>query len=227
MSPTEVAMLVAGSGLALFALLRLRAALAVFRGAGQRRPRDVSHEQRAPSPGAAGLIAALVGLGFRRLGEVEMTLPDTSTLGALRRRTARHTAWVLLDGPETTMVEIVDVVAMFSLETRLADDSIIQTTYPLGEDIDVPGLRSTAVETTPAEAYDHHRRMVDARASSAIGPVEAHSMGDYLRRDGSYRERFATMFLRRAFIRGPLLSAALILIVAGGLIVLAVLPAVQ
>jgi hypothetical protein len=221
MSATDALLLIGGTALALLALIRFRAALAIYRGASQRRRRNVSDEHRAPSPSVAPLVAALVMLGFRRLGEVELAMPATGALGALRSQSVRHTAWVLADGPETTLAEVVDVLPMFSLETWLADDTIIQTTYPLGEDIDMPGLRATHVDTSPADAYHHHRQMVDARATATATPVEAHSVGDYLRRDATYREQFATIFLRRGFVRGPVLSAVVMVLFAGGLVWLA------
>ena len=202
---------------ALFSVAQLLAAAWLYRGAPGRRPRNVSDERRPPPPQLAPLIGELVLLGFRRFGEVEVALPDLSALGPLLGRTASHTIWLLLDEPETTLVEVVEPGAMFSLETWLTDDSVIQTTYPRGEDIDVPGLRATAVKSSPADAYEHHRRMVDAR-SSAAAPVGVHSMGDYLRHDASYRERFAHRFLRAGLLRRQVLPAVLTLLLIGGLV---------
>ena len=222
----SVPLLLAAAGLALVALLYLRAAHAVYRGASQRRLRNVSHERRQPPAGLAALLGALTLLGFRRFGEVELVTPDMSIPGALLGRRSAHTVWLLLDGPETTLAEVVEPGEIFSLETWLSDDSIIQTMYPHGEDIDVGGLRATAVGGSPAEAYEHHRRMVDA-GSAAAAPVGVHSLGEYLRHDASYRERFATLFLRRTFLRGPALSSLFMLVLAGALVAAALLGRAQ
>jgi len=222
MSPLSVLLLVAAAGLAIFSLLHLRAAYIVFRGAARRRPRNVSHERRQPQASLAPLLGALTLLGFRRFGEVELVTPDMSLLGPLTGRQAGHTVWLLLDEPETTLAEVVEMGPMLSLETWLADDTIIHTTYPVGEDIDVPGWRATTVGGSPAEAYEHHRRMIDGR-SAVAPPVGVHSMGEYLRHDASYRERFATLFLRRGFLQGPALSSLFMLVLAGGLAAAALL----
>ena len=226
MGTLDALILLAAGVLAVYALLSLRAALGVYRGASRRRPRNVSHEHRQPAQAVAPLLGALTLLGFRRLGEVELVTPDMSGLGAVLGRRSGRTVWLLLDSAETTLAEVVEPGPLFSLETWLSDDSVVQTTYPQGEDIDVRGLRATAVGGSPADAYEHHRRMIDAH-SYAAAPVGVHSLGEYLRHDESYRERFATLFLRRSFVRGPLLTALLTLLLAGGLAALALLRSYQ
>lgn len=212
--------------LAVFSVAHLAAVMSVYRGAATRRPRNVSDERRQPAAQLARLLGELTLLGFRRFGEVELTLPDTSTLGPLLGRKASQTVWLLLDSTETALAEVVEPGVMLSLETWLSDDTVIQTTYPLGEDIDVAGLRASVVRSSPADAYEHHRRMVDARSAGAA-PVGVHSMGEYLRHDASYRQRFARRFLRPALLRGPVLTNVLTLVLAAGLLAFWLLGGLQ
>lgn len=201
--------------LALYAVVQLAASLKVYRGAQKRRPRNVSDERRQPPTSLAALLGALTLLGFRRLGEVELEMPDNTGLGPLLGRRRRHVGWLLVDEPQTTLAEVVEPGPALSLETWLSDGVAIQTSHPQGEDLDMPGLRASNVPTSPAEAYDHHRRMVDALSSATATPTGVHSMGDYLRHDASYRERFAERYLRGAFIRRQLLPSLLTLLLAG------------
>jgi hypothetical protein len=192
--------------------LHVRNVLEVYLGASERRPRNVSGERRSMPPPIAEIIGNLASLGFRRLGEVELIIPDTGLLGAILHRLRRHTVWISVDSAATTAVEVVPLGPTVSFETWLADDSVVHTTFPAGENIDEPGLRSTTVRSSLPDAYHHHRLQVDARAEQHGQPRGVHSMGDYLRNDAEYRRRFARRYLRRALLTHQLLPAGLVLV---------------
>ncbi len=204
--------IVAGVGVVL--LIQAWSAVLVYRGATERRPRVVTAEQRQPTGAVAELLGNLTGLGFRRLGEVELTVPDTGIVGSLARRQRQYTSWLMVDSPATTLAEVSEIGPLTSLETWLADDSVVQTTSPVGEDIDEPGLRASAISRSVADAYQHHRLMVDGRAGAHGQPRGMHSMGDHLRNDADYRRRFARRYLRRALITRRLLPAGLAVVLA-------------
>jgi hypothetical protein len=198
---------------ALFVMLHVLSAMRVYRGAPQRRPRNVSPERRLAPATVSPLLGSLTLLGFRRLGEIEIEIEDTGLLGPVLRRSRRHTVWLLLDGPETTLCELVELGPMISLETWLTDGSVVQTTHPAGENIQAGGLHASVVRSSPTEAYDQHRRLLDVRSEAGTLPVPINSLGDYLRHDAMYRQRYARRFLRGPLLRRQLLPAGFTLAV--------------
>ncbi|HUG48350.1 MAG TPA: hypothetical protein VMP67_08055 [Candidatus Limnocylindria bacterium] len=195
--------------LAIFVVLHAASALRVYLGASERRPRNVSDELRQPSAKLAQLLGALALVGFRRLGETEVSLPDTSLFGPVLRRERRHTIWLLVDGPGTTMAAAVEPGPLVSFETWLADGSVLQTTHPFGETLDAAGLTARVVRSSPQAAYDEHRRLLDERADAHGAPDGVHSVGDHLRHDATYRERHGRRYLRKSLLLRQLLPAAL------------------
>lgn len=194
------------------AAVQLASTIRVYLGASQRRPRNVTAEQRPAPPQVRQLLGELTVLGFRRLGEIELAVPDTSVIGSLFGRQRRLTSWLMVDSAATTAAEVTEVGPATSFESWLVDDSVVQTTTPMGEDIDEPGLRAAAVKGSLAEAYTHHRLLVDGRATIYGPPRGIHSMGEHMRNDASYRERFAQRYLRRALITYQLLPNGLLLL---------------
>lgn len=203
-------------GAFVMATVQLATGLRVYRGASERRPRNVSVEQRQPPSAVRQLLGELTVLGFRRLGETELSVPDTGVIGSLLGRQRRSTSWLLVDSVATTVAEVTEIGPMVSLESWMVDDSVVQTTTPMGEDIDEPDLRTTAVKGSVAEAYTHHRLMVDGRAAIHGAPRGIHSMGDHLRNDADYRQRFGRRFLRRALFNNQVLPWAVTLVLVVG-----------
>ena len=207
----------------LFVALHVSSVMTVYLGATTRRPRNVSDQKREPPPRVARSMGELAVLGFRRLGETELTVPDLGVLGPLLRRQQRHTAWIMVDEPATTTAVVIDMRPYVWLETWLTDASIVHTTYGGGEEIDTSMLRSAVARSSIADAYRVQRVLVDERASHHGVPHGVHSMGDFLRNDADYRQRFARRYLRRALIVRQLAPAAVVLAV-GLLMVYTSLP---
>ncbi|HUG14702.1 MAG TPA: hypothetical protein VMM78_06745, partial [Thermomicrobiales bacterium] len=197
----------------LFVALHVSSVMTVYLGSTTRRPRNVSDQKREPPPRVARAMGELAVLGFRRLGETELTVPDLGVLGPLLRRRRRHTAWIMADEPTTTTAVVIDMRPHVWLETWLADASVVHTTYGAGEEIDASMLRSTVVRGSIADAYRVQRVLVDERASYHGAPRGVHSMGDFLRNDAEYRQRFARRYLRRVLIVRQLAPAAVVLAV--------------
>jgi hypothetical protein len=208
--PTSLSLLLLGLAAAMVASQTLHA-LEIYRGSTRRRSRNVSGERRPVGPKAAPFVHELLALGFRRLGELELSLPDMGLLGAFRRRLVKHTCWLLVDGPATSVAVVGEVGPICSFESWLEDGVVIQTLFPRGERIELPDYVSSQVRTSLREAYDHHRRQLDARLGPDSYAQLFQSGGDYLRFDASFRERFARRSLRGPLIRRQLLPAGVVL----------------
>lgn len=199
-------------GVFVVSVIQIANALRVYLGASERRSSNVTAEQRQPPAAVRQLLGELTVLGFRRLGETELVVPDLGTVGSLLGRRRRVTSWLMVDSAATTLADVADVTSMVSFESWMVDDSVVQTTTLAGEDIDEPDIRASVVKGSVAEAYVHHRLMVDSRTGLNGPPVGIHSMGDHLRHDALYRQRFARRYLRRALITQQLLPSGVLLV---------------
>lgn len=202
----------AAIGVFVMATLGLAAAVRIYLGAPERRAHHVSAENRQPPPIVRQMLGELTVLGFRRLGETELVLPDNTFVGLLLMRQRPQTAWLMVDSAATTLAAVVPIGPLVSLESWLVDDSVVMTTTPAGEDIDDDDLRTSGVKGSLAEAYTHHRLVVDGRAQTHGLPVGIHSMGDHLRQDAVFRQRFARRFLRGAIVRRQLIPLATVIV---------------
>jgi hypothetical protein len=207
-------------------VLPLPAVLGIYRGVDRRRPRDVS-DRATPLPAVLHpTVAALGAMGFRRLGEYEVTLPSGPF--AILRRNGRgttdaapaHMAWVFVDILETTVAEVVVVggddppEALVGLTTTMRDGAVVETLYPRGERIDDPDFHSGHVRTSLAAAYDDHRLHAARFAPRHGNPRRVSTMRDMLREDELYRQRFAKRKLRGPLIRRHLAPALLVSAIA-------------
>jgi hypothetical protein len=204
-------------------VLPLHAVLGIYRGVERRRPRDVSDRETPPSTVLHTTVAALAVLGFRRLGEYEVTLPGGPV--AILRRNGRSTAgaatrapvaWVFVDIQETTVAEVVVVggddppEALVGLTTTMRDGAVVETMYPRGERIEDPDFHSGHVRTSLAAAYDDHRLHAGRFTPRHGTPRRVSTMRDLLREDELYRRRFAKRKLRGPLIRRHLAPALLV-----------------
>lgn len=180
-----------------------------------RRPRDVSSEGRQPGRAAGELIGRLDGLGFRRLGETELTLPEIGLTA---------TSWVRLDAPGTTTAEVVEVAGpgMAALISTFGDGAQLNTSYPIGDRIRDPDLRCARVSTSVADAYAFHRREIDDFGAAHGAPLPIAGMVDFLRREVAGRQRYSQRILDRAWRRvqlGGVVRSVVALAVVGYLLV--------
>lgn len=221
MTAVDVVVLLAAGLLTVFIVAHLATALDLYRGARSRRGIDVS-PRRVPLPPAAAAIAGeLALLGFSRLGEAEYELPDVGWLGPLGRRRRRHIVWIHVDPAATTLAELTAIGPLLSLSSELRDGSVVETMFPTGERIDDRDFYSGHVSTSVLDAYTSHRLVVDVRTAAHGQPRDINGMGDYLRMEAHFRERFA---LRK--LRGPTIRNAVVPAVVGLALALTLIAAV-
>jgi hypothetical protein len=172
-----------------------------------RRSEDASVEQIEPLAPAQPLVAALTGLGFRRLGEARTRLALPGGTGI---------AWVLVDPEGTTQAEVVASPPLLALTSVYADEAVVETGYPLGEQIDTPSFRSHTVAGSVEAAYRHHLEQAADFGAAHGAPQRIASMAGYFRWDRSYRLHHAQRKMRRLFLVNgvlPMVAAVYIAVV--------------
>lgn len=154
---------------------------------------DVSHLRIPPADNIQETVEKIIHLGFKRLGEAHTRLPLA---------TSPSTTWVFVDEQGTTHAEVVDhghsPMVLFS--SNYQDGAVLETGFPLGENIDTSIFRSYTVSTNVKEAYAFHQdQMLDFNNQHGE-PQKYATMVDYLHGDAEYRLRHAWRKMRRLFI---------------------------
>jgi hypothetical protein len=214
--------IVIAAGVTLLALaVPLVRMIQIYAGVDKRRPFDVSSAGLTPPPELVPTISALMRLGFKRVGEAGLVLPGTkavalSATGSPRlegESSAHHTIFVMVDGGATVVAEtgqVPGVPILVSLNSAFGDGSVVETMYPRGESIDDPdfhsGHNSVSLEAAYMDQLTEIRRWTMRHGS----PRLVGNMGDYLRTDAEYRDRFAKRKLRGPLLRRQIGPAALI-----------------
>jgi hypothetical protein len=125
--------------------------------------------------------------------------------------------WIFVDQAGTTVAEMA-TPGLVVFSSRLADGLFIETAYPSGYPMDVPGLRVTVVRTGLANAYSRHRAEVDKAAPhGAAGHIT--DMAAWSERDAHVRVRHARRQLRPAFVRHVVLPVAIATVVLVAMLV--------
>jgi hypothetical protein len=190
-------------------------ALRLYGGVRTRRPVPAGPLEVAPPEEVSLAIADLRRLGFTRIGERTLQLPD----GPIRME------WIMSDGPATTYALVVAsrVFGYFmSLYSAYYDGTWVQTSYPRGETIDRPDYIARFVETSIEDAVTIQRREL-ARLRAGHGqPRSIRSMADAMQLDADYRTRHGGLTLRRLTGRAvvPALGAAGLALICGSLLLL-------
>jgi hypothetical protein len=209
------------AGLALAILLLLRfvppatRVWAIYAGTKTRRMADAGPLEVPPPADVAHVLEQLRAIGFSRIGERTIVLPDGQ----------RRFEWLWADETGETYVSVVPVrylPALMACYTAFADGAWLQTNFPRGEVIDRPTYTARFVASTPADAVAAHRDEI-ARLRSVHGaPQPVRTMADSLRMDAEYRTRHAGVTLRRLTwrIMTPAFAAAGLAIICGLLLLL-------
>jgi hypothetical protein len=162
--------------------LTLRIAL----GAGRRRAEDVSAREAPVPPELKHHISVLEGLGFERLGEVEVKIPGARAAGSRLFLSADRRTFA-----ELTDAQIVLFVSVFP------DDAVVETGFPVGENINARNFRSHTVTAGLEQAHRHHAAQIGAFAGEHGAPRPVGTMQDYLEWDAMYRRRHVGRKMRR------------------------------
>ncbi len=161
----------------------------LYGGIRHRRLQDGSSFAPPPSPAVAALSARLLPLGFARIGERTLVLPDG----------IRRFEWDLVDADSTTYVAMgpVGPGARMACYSAFADGAFVETAYPVGTAVRRSDLLAIVVRTSPEDAVAAHRQLISEFASTHGRALENRSMADLLRRDATYRERHGGATMRR------------------------------
>lgn len=202
----------------------------VYAGSSSRRPFDASSAGLVPPAKVVPIIASLMRLGFRRLGEAQLDLPGfraveltaTAQPRITGENVTRHTVFVMVDADGTVVAEtgqLPHVPMLVSFNTAFADSTVVETMYPRGESIHDADFHSGHNTQSLDRAYDDQRVEMNRWRLRHGTPRVISTMADYLRADAGYRERFAQRKLRGPFIRRQVLPAAVVVL---GVVALAV-----
>ena len=196
----------------------------VYSGASTRRPFDSSDAGIQPPERVVAMIAELMRLGFRRLGEAQLDLPGmrsveltaTGQPGVAGAAVNRHTVFVMVDADGTVIAETGEVPhapILVSLNSAYSDGSVVETMYPRGESIHDADFHSGHNTESLDRAYSDQRTEMDRWRMRHGAPRAISTMADYLRADAEYRERFSRRKLRGPLIRRQLLPAAVVVVI--------------
>ncbi|HEX8024752.1 MAG TPA: hypothetical protein VF484_00975, partial [Candidatus Limnocylindrales bacterium] len=210
----------AGLGLAILLLLWFvppaMRAWRVYAGTRSRRLADAGPEEIPPPAPVATVLEELGTLGFHRIGERTLVLPDGR----------RAFEWLWADELGYTYVAVVPSRilsgALVACYTAFADWSWLQTNFPRGETIDRPDYHARAVTTSVADQVAAHRAEAGRLAMTHGAPRPVRTMADSLQHDAEYRTRHGGVTLRRITFRimAPAFVAAALAILSGLLLLL-------
>jgi hypothetical protein len=173
----------------LFALFKM---LQIYLGVTKRQAVDVTHENRPfPTTPLDPTRATLTALGFHRLGEYQVTnMPGHPV----------NTTWVFIDADGTVFAEAVVLPArdmpLIQFASVFNDNATIETSYPIGENFDMPMYRSRKVTTTIGEAYRAHLALLDEFRLEHGQPRRMNTIAQHISWDTIHREHYARRKMR-------------------------------
>jgi hypothetical protein len=206
----DLVVLVAFVAILVLLLPRTWAMWRIYAGIRHRRLQDGSSFAPPAPPEVAALATRLGSVGFERIGERTLVLPDG----------VRRFEWDLVDMTSTTYVAVVPFRASGRMVcySAFADGAFVETAYPIGTQVRRPDLVADVVTSSPEDAVVAHRRLL-SEASSAHGPALSNrSMQDLLLRDATYRERHGGATMRRRMYVTVMMSGLVVLATASVLV---------
>jgi hypothetical protein len=146
---------------------------------------DVSAAEHGPPSVIQPLHAALLVRGFRRLGEVGVSLPGRDP----------YPMWVLVNPEQRVHVELAVVRdrGYAAFVTWFADDAVVETHYPAGAAVDAPDFRAQVVRESLEMALRRHLSAVQTFIRTHGDPVIIDDMPGFL----TYSRRYNAHFLPR------------------------------
>jgi hypothetical protein len=146
---------------------------------------DVSAAEHGPPSVIQPLHVALRVRGFRRLGEVGVSLPGRDP----------YPMWVLVNPEQRAHVELAVVreQGYAAFVTWFADDAVVETHYPAGAAVDAPDFRAQVVRESLEMALKRHLSAVQTFTRTHGEPVAIDDMAGFL----TYSRRYNTHFLPR------------------------------
>ena len=188
----------------------------IFAGTRGRRMADAGPLEIQAPPAVAARLEELRALGFSRIGERFIRLPDTPV----------RYDWVMGEpSGETYALAVVSVVrgAFVALYSSFDDSTWVMTSYPRGETIDRPTFHAAFVDTSLEDALTAHRARVAQLAVEHGRPRRVRTMADSLRMDADYRTHHGGTTLTRLTLRNvwPALASLALAVVCALLLLVA------
>jgi hypothetical protein len=181
----------------------------IYSGVRSRRMADAGPLEISPPEAVAHRLDELEALGFTRIGERFLKLPDTR----LRYE------WLVGEESGETYVIVVPVAGLATLVacyTSFDDGTWVQTNFPRGESITRRDFFASFVSTNLTEMLAAHRRQVATLRAAHGTPRSIRTMADTLRMDAEYRTRHGGVTLRRLTFKlmSPALAAAALAVIS-------------
>jgi len=188
----------------------------IFSGTRSRRMADAGPLEIAAPPAVAARLEELRSLGFSRIGERSIRLPNTPV----------RYDWVMGEpSGETYALGVVSMIggSLVALYSSFDDSTWVTTTFPRGETIDRPTFHAAFVDTSLADALASHRATVARLAMQHGRPRRVLTMADSLRMDADYRSHHGGLLLTRLTMRAiwPALAATVLAVVCALLLLIA------
>jgi hypothetical protein len=181
----------------------------IYSGVRSRRMADAGPLEISPPEAVAHRLDELEALGFTRIGERFLKLPDTR----LRYE------WLVGEESGETYVIVVPVAGLGTLVAAYSsfdDGTWVQTNFPRGESITRRNFFASFVSTNLTEMLAAHRRQVATLRAAHGTPRSIRTMADTLRMDAEYRTRHGGVTLRRLTFKlmSPALAAAALAVIS-------------
>jgi hypothetical protein len=153
----------------------------------KRRPTDVSHLNSTPPNITKGIIATLESLGFHRLGEAQLLLPQKKS----------SPYWILVNSENFVQAETIYNRVSFS--TFFNDNVLVVTDYPSGEHIETPSYQSHTITSAVNDAFNYHLQQVDKFKTKYGSPQSISNMVDYSHWEAMGRVNYGFKKMKRFF----------------------------
>lgn len=135
-------------------------------------------------------------LGFQRVTVIEVHLPEHQAVSNV---------WYYINLEKDVSVELIEYgdKAAVQFTTWYDDDSVVETSYPIGENIDTNNFRSHFSKTGISDAYHLHREQMHKFAMKKFSiPIPINSLDKYTECEAKYQIKHKPIKFRRGLMRG-------------------------
>ena len=165
----------------------------VYNGTGRRRQQDAVGRAPLASPAVADRANALALLGYHRLGETRLALPNGERFAWIVAANDGESYAILVDSPRRD--------ALTGIYSAWLDGTWLSTIHPRGEAFARENLRVEVVPGALDEAVTVHRAGLETLKTTHGAPRPIRTMPDMLVLDADYRVRFGGSRLRPIVFR--------------------------
>lgn len=189
-----------------------------------RRGVDISHENRPPPQALTAAIHTLHELGFQRMGELFVPIQVKGD---------QNVEWVFVDEERTTTATLVNLVEteelplMAQFLSAFPDRFFMETTYPVGERMDLSMGRSMGISSSLESAYRFHLRQLNELSAEHGAPLPYTDMQAVQTHEEVYRQGPGWEANRRVYQRLLLIAASFAGATAAGVSLLLTMISLQ